>query len=151
MVRAINWSLDWFIDRDLFENKADTGYIMLTFLSVSSPFPTERGRSISATVALNLINFNALFTLHAKRKSVNKVLKCIYIYIYRCITFCVKRVLKSLIFRLYRECVKCCVCCVVFCCVVLCWCFTALRHFSGHFGRGQLTYPHYTWASLLGS
>ena len=64
----------------------------------------------------------------------------------RCITFCVKRVLNSLIFRLYRECVKCCVCLVV-----LCWCFTALRHFSGHFGRGQLTYPHCTWASLLGS
>ena len=29
------------------------------------------------------------------------------------------------------------------------WCFTALRHFSCHFGRGQLktTYPHYSWAS----
>ena len=32
-----------------------------------------------------------------------------------------------------------------------CWCFTALRHYSGHFGRGQLTYPHCSWASLLGS
>ena len=31
------------------------------------------------------------------------------------------------------------------------WCFTALWHFSCHFGRGQLTYPHYSWATLLGS
>ena len=30
----------------------------------------------------------------------------------------------------------------------LCWCFKAL-HFSGHFGRGQLTHPHCSWASLL--
>ena len=35
--------------------------------------------------------------------------------------------------------------------LLLCWCFTALRHFSGHFGRGQLTYLHCSWASLLGS
>ena len=35
--------------------------------------------------------------------------------------------------------------------VVLCWCFTALRHFSSHFGHGQLTYPHCSWSSLLGS
>ena len=35
--------------------------------------------------------------------------------------------------------------------MLLCWCFTALRHFSGHFGRGQLIYPHCSWASLLGS
>ena len=33
--------------------------------------------------------------------------------------------------------------------LLLCWCFTALRHFSGHFGPGQLTYPHCSWASLL--
>ena len=33
--------------------------------------------------------------------------------------------------------------------VVLYSCFTTLRHFSGHFGRSQLIYPH--WASLLGS
>ena len=26
--------------------------------------------------------------------------------------------------------------------LLLCWCFMALRHFSGHFGRGQLTNPH---------
>ena len=36
-------------------------------------------------------------------------------------------------------------------CLLLCWCFTALRHFSGHFRCGQLTYPHWSWASLLGS
>ena len=35
--------------------------------------------------------------------------------------------------------------------LLLCWCFTALRHISGHFGFGQLTYPHCSWASLLGS
>ena len=29
--------------------------------------------------------------------------------------------------------------------------FMALWHFSGHFGCGQLTYPHCSWASLLGS
>ena len=29
--------------------------------------------------------------------------------------------------------------------------FTTLRHFSGNFGRSQLTYPHCSWASLLGS
>ena len=31
------------------------------------------------------------------------------------------------------------------------FCFTALRHILGHFGRGQLTKPHCSWASLLGS
>ena len=33
----------------------------------------------------------------------------------------------------------------------LCWCFMALRHFSDHFGRGQLAYmyPHCPRASLL--
>ena len=35
--------------------------------------------------------------------------------------------------------------------LLLCWCFTALRQFSGHFGRGQLTCPHCSWASLVGS
>ena len=35
--------------------------------------------------------------------------------------------------------------------LLLCWCFVALWHFSGHFEHGQLTYPHYSWASLLGS
>ena len=35
--------------------------------------------------------------------------------------------------------------------LLLCWCFTALWHFSGHFGRGQLNYPHCSWASLLGT
>ena len=35
--------------------------------------------------------------------------------------------------------------------LLLCWCFTALRHILGHFGRGQLTLPHCSWASLLGS
>ena len=35
--------------------------------------------------------------------------------------------------------------------LLLCQSFTALRHFSGHFGRGELTYPHCSWASLLGS
>ena len=34
--------------------------------------------------------------------------------------------------------------------LLLCWCFTALQHVSGNFGRGQLTYPHCSWASLLG-
>ena len=29
------------------------------------------------------------------------------------------------------------------------WCFTALRHISGHFGRGQVTYPQCPWVSLL--
>ena len=32
-----------------------------------------------------------------------------------------------------------------------CWFFTAHRHFSGHFGCSQFTYPHCSWASLLGS
>ena len=35
--------------------------------------------------------------------------------------------------------------------LLLCWRFTALWHFSGHFGCGQLTYPHCSWASLQGS
>ena len=35
--------------------------------------------------------------------------------------------------------------------LLLCWSFTALWHFSCHFGRGELTYPHCSWASLLGS
>ena len=30
-------------------------------------------------------------------------------------------------------------------------CFTVLRHILGHLERGQLTYPHCSWASLLGS
>ena len=34
---------------------------------------------------------------------------------------------------------------------LLCWCFTALWHILGHFGRGHLSYPHCSWASLLGS
>ena len=34
-------------------------------------------------------------------------------------------------------------------CSWLCWCFTALQHFSDRFGRGQLTFPHCSWASLL--
>ena len=35
--------------------------------------------------------------------------------------------------------------------LLLSWCFAALRHILGHFGRGQLTRPHCSWASLLGS
>ena len=35
--------------------------------------------------------------------------------------------------------------------LLLCWCFTALRHFSGHFRHSHLTYLHCSWASLLGS
>ena len=35
--------------------------------------------------------------------------------------------------------------------VVVLGSLTTLQHFSGHFGRGQLTYPHWSWASLLGS
>ena len=35
--------------------------------------------------------------------------------------------------------------------LLLCWCFTALRHVSGHFRHGQLTCPQCSWASLLGS
>ena len=31
------------------------------------------------------------------------------------------------------------------------FCFTALQHILGHFGRGQLPSPHCSWASLLGS
>ena len=31
------------------------------------------------------------------------------------------------------------------------FCFTALHNMLGLFGRGQLTYPHCSWASLLGS
>ena len=31
------------------------------------------------------------------------------------------------------------------------FCFTALQHILGHFGRGQLTWPHCSWASLLDS
>ena len=34
---------------------------------------------------------------------------------------------------------------------LLCWCFLTLWHILGHFGQGQLSYPHYSWASLLGS
>ena len=37
---------------------------------------------------------------------------------------------------------------------ILVWfyfCFSAFQHVLGHFGRGQLTYPHCSWASLLGS
>ena len=34
---------------------------------------------------------------------------------------------------------------------LLCWCFTALRHISGHFGRGQLSISPCSWARLLGS
>ena len=97
---------------------------MLTFLSVSSPFPTERDASISAPVALNLINFNALFTLHAKRKSVNKVLKCIYIYIYIYISMyhflCETRFKVShLSFVPGMRKMLCLLCCVLLCCVVL--------------------------------
>ena len=29
--------------------------------------------------------------------------------------------------------------------------FMALQHISGHFGCGQLPYPHSSWANLLGS
>ena len=39
-------------------------------------------------------------------------------------------------------------------CKYLVWfdfCFTALQHILGHFGRGQLAYPHCWWANLLGS
>ena len=32
---------------------------------------------------------------------------------------------------------------------LLCWCFTSFRNISGHFGHGQLTYPHCSWASFL--
>ena len=35
--------------------------------------------------------------------------------------------------------------------LLLCCCFTALRNISGHFGRSQLTFPHCSQASLLGS
>ena len=31
------------------------------------------------------------------------------------------------------------------------FCLTALQHILGHFRRGQLTYPHCPWASLLGT
>ena len=31
------------------------------------------------------------------------------------------------------------------------FCFMALQHILGHFGHGQLTYPHCSWASLLSS
>ena len=32
--------------------------------------------------------------------------------------------------------------------IALCWYFTALQHFSGHFGHGQLTCPQCSWASF---
>ena len=35
--------------------------------------------------------------------------------------------------------------------VVVVLVFYALRHFSCHLGRGQLTYPHCSWANLIGS
>ena len=35
--------------------------------------------------------------------------------------------------------------------LLLCWYFTALRNFSCHFGRGLLTYPQCSQASLIGS
>ena len=31
------------------------------------------------------------------------------------------------------------------------YCFTVLRHILGHLERGQLAYPHCSWASLIGS
>ena len=31
------------------------------------------------------------------------------------------------------------------------YCFTALRYILSHFERGQLAYPHCSWASLIGS
>ena len=31
--------------------------------------------------------------------------------------------------------------------LLLWWCFTALRQILGHSGRGQLTYPHCSWAN----
>ena len=31
------------------------------------------------------------------------------------------------------------------------WCFMAFQHILGHFGHNQLTLPHCSWASLLGS
>ena len=42
-------------------------------------------------------------------------------------------------------------CSCIFWLLLLCWCFTAFRHFSGHFGCGRLTYPLCSWASLRGS
>ena len=100
---------------------------MLTFLSVTSPFPTERDASISATVAMTqkLESYKFQCLVHTAREA-QKCEQSIEMYIYkvlnfasicciaRCITFCVKRVLNSFIFHLYRECVKCCACCVVF-------------------------------------
>ena len=35
--------------------------------------------------------------------------------------------------------------------LLLCCCFTALQHISCNFRRGQLSYPHCSWAGLLGS
>ena len=35
--------------------------------------------------------------------------------------------------------------------LLLCWCFTAFRHFSGHFACVQVTVPRCSWAGLLGS
>ena len=35
--------------------------------------------------------------------------------------------------------------------LLLSLCFTALRHILGHSGCGQLTYPHCSWTSILGS
>ena len=35
--------------------------------------------------------------------------------------------------------------------LLLCWCYMALRHILGHLRRGQLTQPHCSWTSLLGS
>ena len=31
------------------------------------------------------------------------------------------------------------------------YCFTVLRHILGHLERGQLAYPHRSWASLIGN
>ena len=64
---------------------------------------------------------------------------------YHCLSFYFKIFHLSFVQGMGKHFVFCC--CVVLCCVVLC--FTALRHFSGHFGRGQLTYLHCFWASLL--
>ena len=44
--------------------------------------------------------------------------------------------------------------CVNLCHLPVYWfdfCFTALQHILGHFGRGQLPLSHCSWASLLGS
>ena len=124
---------------------------MLTFYSVLSSFATERDASMSATVALTEKlephKFQCLVHTACEAQKCEQSIE-----IYKFLNFASVRCIARRItlwkgFKLThlsfgqgmgKN-------------VVLCWCFMALRLFSGHFGRGQLIYPHCSWANLPGS